>query len=244
MSEKSINILHLYPDLLNLYGDFGNISCLKKRLEWRGFDVTVKKCTVQEPEIDISSADIIYLGGGSDREQEIVCQELSKYKDELITYVENGGVLIATCGGYNMLGKSYTVNDSKVEGIGILDICTEENSKRLIGDVMLEFEGINTPIIGFENHAGIIDIGSYEPFGKVVSGYGNNLTDETEGIIYKNLFATNLHGPIFPKNPELCDYILSIALKKKYSDFDILSPLDDTLENQANEYMKNKISVK
>ena len=241
MSEKSINILHLYPDLLNLYGDLGNISALEKRLIWRGFDVTIKKCTIQEPKIDISSADIIYLGGGSDREQEIVCQELLKYKAEILDYVENDGVLIATCGGYNMLCKYYEANNSRVEGLGILDIETKTNEKRLIGDIMLEFDGIETPVIGFENHAGIIEIGDYKPFGKVVSGFGNNLVDDTEGIIYKNLFATNLHGPLFPKNPKLCDYILSIALKKKYSDFDALSYLDDALENQANEYMKKRI---
>lgn len=244
MSENhSLNIVHLYPDLLNLYGDKGNIECMKKRLLWRGIDVNVSACTNQNPEIDFDKTDIIFVGGGSDREQKIVCGKLLEKKSEICNFAENNGVIVAVCGGYQLLGKYYKTADAKIEGLGILDITTdsEENAPRLIGNIVIESDFISQKIVGFENHGGRTDIGKHTPLGKVVCGFGNNGTSGYEGVIYKNVIGTYLHGPLLPKNPQLCDYILTKALERKYSDFAGLAPLDDKLENIANEYVEKNV---
>lgn len=238
--KKSLNIIHLYPDLLNLYGDKGNIACMQKRLNWRGIDAEIQTCTNKDHSINLETADIIFVGGGSDREQEIVCGLLLKKKAELINYVENSGVLVAVCGGYQLLGKYYQTADKKIEGLGILDIYTDAGDTRLIGNVVLESELFSQKICGFENHAGRTYIGSHTPLGKVVYGYGNNGESGFEGVIYKNVIGTYLHGPLLPKNPMLCDYILTAALKRKYPDFNKLSELNDELENTANKYIENR----
>lgn len=232
-----INIVHMYPDLLNLYGDKGNIACMEKRLMWRNIKANVKSCTNKDGSVDFKNTDIIFLGGGSDREQEIVCRMLLEKKDEIRDYVEDGGVLVAVCGGYQLLGKYYKTKDTKIEGLSVLDIYTEAGENRLISNVVLSCDKLSQPIVGFENHAGRTYIGDHTPLGKVVYGNGNTGESGYEGVIYKNVVATYLHGPIFPKNPQLCDYILSCALKKKYEDFSGLAPLDDELENKANEYI-------
>lgn len=239
MSEFSINILHLYPDMLNLYGDKGNIEALRKRLCWRGIGIDVKSVTTKSDKIDFENADIIYLGGGSDREQEIVLKKLSEYKKELKDFVESGKTLIATCGGFEMLGQYLYLNNEKVDGLGILDIETikPEGKSRLIGNIVIKTDFIDSYIVGFENHGGRIETNGLRALGKVVSGYGNNGKSGEEGVCYKNLIGTNLHGPLFPKNPKLCDYILSSTLKHKYSDFDKLKSLDDELEDLANNYI-------
>ena len=238
--KKSLNIIHLYPDLRNLYGDKGNIACMQKRLNWRGIDAKIQTCTNKDHSINLETADIIFVGGGSDREQEIVCGLLLKKKAELINYVESGGVLVAVCGGYQLLGKYYQTADKKIEGLGILDIYTDAGDTRLIGNVVLESELFSLKICGFENHAGRTYIGSHTPLGKVVYGYGNNGESGFEGVIYKNVIGTYLHGPLLPKNPMLCDYILTAALKRKYPDFNGLSELNDELENTANKYIENR----
>lgn len=245
MSDKrEINIVHLYPDLLNLYGDKGNIACMEMRLKWRGIDVNVSSCTNRDHSINLETADIIFVGGGSDREQEIVCGLLLEKKDELVSYVENGGVLVAVCGGYQLLGKYYKTANSTIEGLGILDIYTDAGDTRLIGNVVLESELFSQKITGFENHAGRTHIGSHMPLGKVVYGHGNTGESGYEGVIYKNVFATYLHGPLLPKNPMLCDLILSRAVGHKYPDFEGFEPLDDSLENMANEYITKRFSGK
>lgn len=160
-NNQELNIIHLYPDLLNLYGDRGNIACMQKRLEWRGIDAKVSTCTNSDHSINLENADIIFVGGGSDREQEIVCSLLLKKKDEITNYVENGGVLVAVCGGYQLLGKYYQTANSKIEGLGILDIYTDAGDTRLIGNVVLESELFSQKITGFENHAGRTFIGNH-----------------------------------------------------------------------------------
>ncbi|MBE6818991.1 MAG: glutamine amidotransferase [Ruminococcaceae bacterium] len=237
----SIHILHMFPDLLNLYGDKGNIECLRKRLEWRGIEATVTGCTYDDRVMDFSKTDIVFLGGGSDREQKIVCSELLKYRDRLKDYVENGGVLVAVCGGYQLLGKYYALPDEKIEGLNILDIYTEHGSPRLIGNIVLKNDSISQNIVGFENHGGRTYIGDHTPLGKVVKGFGNTGESGAEGVLYKNVVATYLHGPLLPKNPQLCDLILEKALKQKYPDFTALEPLDDAMENRANTYMQDII---
>lgn len=242
MTENNyeINIIHLYPDLLNLYGDKGNIACMQKRLEWRGIKANVLQCTNKDSNIDLKSADIIFVGGGSDREQEIVCNKLLEKKDEIKEYVDDNGVLVAVCGGYQLLGKYYQTSNTKIKGLGILDIYTDAGETRLISNVVLECDKFSQPIVGFENHAGRTYIGDCTPLGKVKFGNGNTGVSGYEGVLYKNVIATYLHGPLLPKNPQLCDYILTCALKRKYPEFQSLSPLDDKLENTANEYVVNK----
>lgn len=238
--NKSINIIHLYPDLLNLYGDKGNIACMQKRLNWRGIDVDIKECTNADHSINLETADIIFVGGGSDREQEIVCELLLKKKAELSNYVESGGVLIAVCGGYQLLGKHYQTTDKKIEGLGLLDIYTDAGDTRLIGNVVLESQITSQKITGFENHAGRTNIGNHTPLGKVLYGHGNDGQSGYEGVVYKNVIGTYLHGPLLPKNPVLCDHILTNALKRKYPDLKELSPLNDELENLASEYIEKR----
>lgn len=239
MSDYKINIVHLYPDLLNLYGDKGNIECLKRRLLWRNIDVNVFECTAETPNIDFENCDIIFLGGGSDREQEIVCSRLLKIKDKIKSYVENGGTMIAVCGGFELLGSFYGTAENKNEALDILPFETvyPSDNSRFIGNVVIECDGIDGYVVGFENHAGRIDIGDNSPLGKIKKGYGNDGRGNVEGMIYKNVVATYLHGPLFPKNPQLCDRILINALKHKYDTFEKLAPLDDNLEIKANEYM-------
>lgn len=234
----SINILHLYPDLLNLYGDKGNIESLKRRLLWRNIEANVIVCTEKEPDFDLSDIDIVFLGGGSDRELLKVRTLIGDKKAELKTFVENGGVMLACCGGFQLLGQSYKTPEIDMECLGILDITSEfkETEKRLIGDAVLENDELGM-IVGFENHGARTNIGDYTPLGKILSGFGNDGESGFEGVIYKNLLGTNLHGPLLPKNPKLCDKLLKSALLNKYPDFTELTPLDDTLENSANEYI-------
>lgn len=235
-----IKILHLYPDLLNLYGDKGNIECLRKRLVWRGIEAEVVSHTCDDDDFDLSDVDIVFIGGGSDREQKIVCGRLLEKKEALKAYVEDNGTLVAVCGGYQLLGKYYKLSDEVIEGLDILDIYTEQGGKRLIGNIVLDTDFLEQKIVGFENHGGRTYIGGHKPLGRVVYGFGNDENSGAEGVIYKNVVATYLHGPLFPKNPALCDYVLTRAIRRKYPDFKELAPLDDGLENTANEYIVNR----
>ena len=236
-----IKIMHLYPDLLNLYGDKGNIESLRRRLLWRGIGADVCEYVSESEDFNISDVDIIFLGGGSDRELKTVASLLIEKKQQLKDYVENGGTLVAVCGGYQLLGKYYEMDGEKVEGLGILDISTKQSEKRLVGNVVIKSDVIGKEIVGFENHGGCTDIGSHSPLGTVVSGNGNDGKSGKEGVIYKNVVATYLHGPLLPKNPQLCDYILEKTLNHKYPAFDGLKQLDDSLEDKANEYMQSRI---
>ena len=228
-----INIVHLYPDLLNLYGDKGNIASLVKRLEWRGIETQVTEYTIED-EVDFANADIIVLGGGGDYEQEVVCKRLCEFKETFKEYVEAGGVVLASCGGYQMLGRYFVLGDKKLEGLGILDICTDSADNRFIGDIAVKTDFSDVPVVGFENHSGRTDTGKHQPLGRVVFGNGNNGVDKTEGVIYKNTIGTYLHGPLLPKNPQLCDRLLDAAVKNKDESF-VLSPLDDAMEYAAND---------
>lgn len=240
MSDMKLKILHLYPDLLNLYGDKGNIECLRKRLLWRGIGAEVVQYTCESGGFDLSDVDIVFLGGGSDREQKIVCTRLLEHRQALHNYVEKGGSLVAVCGGYQLLGQYYKLKNETIEGLGILDIYTVQGKKRLIGNIVLEADFIGRKIVGFENHGGRTYIGKHKSLGKVLYGNGNSDNCGEEGVVYKNVVATYLHGPLLPKNPELCDYILTNALKKKYPKFTALSHIDDELENVANHYITER----
>lgn len=242
MGEFKITIVHLFPDLLNLYGDKGNIEALRKRLVWRGIDAEVKECTCDNPYINFDETDIFFLGGGTDREEKIVLEKLLEHKKEFHSFAESGGTILAVCGGFELLGKELKYTDETTEGLGILDIYTDlsNSKKRLIGDVIIECEGLSEKVVGFENHGGRIDIKNHTPLGHVLKGFGNNIESKFEGVVYKNVTATYLHGPLLPKNPELCDRILSQALKHKYKTFKNLSPLDDDFETAAKTHIVKK----
>jgi len=230
-----IVIGHLFNDLLNLYGDKGNIAALKNRMEQRGIDVEVKTYGIND-DINFDELDIVFIGGGSDREQLLVCNRLKEIKSDLTQYVEDNGVLIAVCGGYQLLGHYYQLEDEKIEGLGILDIYTEQKNPRLIGNIILESDIINTTVVGFENHGGRTYINNHTPLGKVVYGNGNNDSKDFEGVVYKNVIATYLHGPLLPKNPILTDYIIKCAILNKDKDFS-LCEIDSEYELKAHNYI-------
>lgn len=236
-----LRIAHLYPDLLNLYGDIGNITTITKRCEWRGIEAETDQIYGNEP-ICFTDYDLVFLGGGSDREQLLVRDKLIKMKDEITAYVNDGGVLLAVCGGYQLLGSYYKLHDETIEGLQILDIQTEIGEGRLIGDVVIENEEFGT-IVGFENHGGRTFINGHTPLGKVLCGHGNNDKDGAEGVIYKNVIATYLHGSLLPKNPVLCDHIIKLMLEQRGLPTD-LSPLDDTAELTAHKYIVDRFVKK
>ena len=240
MSERTLRIAHLYPELLNLYGDGGNILVLRKRLEWRGIG-----CEVREVHIDdrpsFSDVDIVFIGGGSDREQRIVCEHLLAERSELAAYVEDGGVLAAVCGGYQLLGHSYLMGDEKVEGLSLVDLYTDRGSPRLIGNIAIESRISAQPIVGYENHGGRTHLGEgVEPLGRVVHGHGNDGESGYEGCLYKNIVGTYIHGPLLPKNPGVADDLIGRALERRCGDA-TLEPLDDAFELAANDTMYQRL---
>ena len=233
-----LNICHLYPDLLNVYGDIGNILILKYRAEKRGIKVNLFNISLGDA-FDSSLFDITFFGGGQDYEQSIVSKDLLDTKvDSLKEYIENEKVLLAICGGYQLLGKYYTTPEGeKLDGLNILDLYTEGGDKRFIGNTVIINEAANETYVGFENHSGRTYINNLKPLGKVLAGYGNNGEDGYEGCIYKNTFCTYFHGSLLSKNPELADKLIHLALKNKYNEEITLEKLDDTLELKAKDFI-------
>lgn len=238
-----LTIGHLYPDLLNLYGDRGNIQCLMKRCLWRGIEAETIAFELDD-KIDFSNLDIVLLGGGSDREQMLVCEKLKEIQKDFKEYVEQGGVVIAICGGYQLLGNYYKTDMGTIEGLSLVDMYTEQGEDRLIDNIVLQSEIFDMPIVGFENHGGRTFIGKNKPLGKVLYGSGNDGKSGYEGVVYKNVIGTYLHGPLLPKNPQLADELILRALKKKYGEDVTLSPLDDSQEKAANDYIYNRFVKK
>lgn len=235
--KQKLMIGYLYPDLLNLYGDLGNGKCLEKRLLWRGMEAEEVSFLAGD-RIRLSDVDILLLGGGSDKEQAIACRYLKENRNELLHYVEHNGVMLAVCGGYQLLGRYYKTETKTLKGLGLLDIRTEWEPKRLVGNLIIKSPLCSSPVVGFENHGGRTYIGNVRPFGTVLSGYGNTGKSGFEGIIYKNVIGTYLHGPLLPKNPKISDYLLTKALQKKYGAGVKLPPLSDEAEYQANRYIR------
>lgn len=237
-----INICHLYPDLLNLYGDRGNIIALSRRCEWRDIEVKVENISIGDT-FKYENYDIVFIGGGQDYEQTIIQDDLMNGKrQEIVEAVESGKVFLGICGGFQLLGKYYKTNDGKeIECLGAINIWTHGGDTRLIGDIVFEIDflknnGENYRVVGFENHAGKTYLGEgVKPLGKVIKGSGNNGEDGFEGAVYKNTFCTYSHGSLLPKNPVLADHLIMLALLNKYPDFQGLSPLNDDLENLAHE---------
>ena len=230
-----LTICHLYPDLLNVYGDVGNVLILKHRASLRGIDVNIVNSSLNDT-LDKDNIDIIFFGGGQDYEQSIVSNDLNTIKkDDIKEYIEDGKVFLAICGGYQLLGKYYTApNGEKINGLGILNIYTEGGDTRFIGNTEIYNESFDETYVGFENHSGRTYINDHTPLGKCIHGYGNNGQDGYEGCIYKNTFCTYFHGSLLSKNPELADKLLELALSKKYDEVS-LEPLDDTFELKGKE---------
>jgi hypothetical protein len=233
-----LHICHLYYDILNLYGDNGNIRTMQKRLAWRGIDSQITQLSFGEVNRE-DQYDIIFIGGGQDFEQEILVKDLFQYKaDWLKEEIEKGTVILGICGGYQMLGKYYEAADgTKVDFLGGIDVYTTASDKRMIGNFIYEHEsdaGDTYRIVGFENHNGQTWLGeSVKPLGKIIKGYGNNGEDGTEGARYKNVFATYSHGPLLPKNARIADELLEIAYQRKYGEK--LPPLEHAMEDAAME---------
>lgn len=236
-----IIIGHLYPDLMNMYGDRGNIICLTKRCYWRNIEVEIKNIFLKE-KFDSEKYDLVFMGGGQDKEQLLVASDFQKNKGkEIKKAAENGVVILGICGGYQLFGKYYkTHKGDKIPGIGILDVYTEAGKKRMIGNTITKIKPklkirnsrLDT-LVGFENHSGQTFLGKKcNPLGDVEIGYGNNGNDSNEGAVQNNVFGTYLHGSFLPKNPHFADYLISLALARKHGPID-LKPIDDELENNA-----------
>lgn len=224
----------MYPEILNLYGDIGNIICLKNRCNWRGIKANIINFGLDEKINDLNEGDIFLVGGGSDRGQNIVYSDFLKYSNAFSEIIENNAVVLAICGGYQLLGEKYINSEGReVPGLGIFDYSTLSEEGRLIGNVIIENTlGLNPKtIVGFENHGGRT-YSDYEPLGIVNAGYGNNGKDDKEGMVYKNCIGTYLHGSLLPKNPHLADFLILNALKRKY-EIDQLSKLNDEFEYMA-----------
>ncbi|GAA0179286.1 type 1 glutamine amidotransferase [Clostridium sediminicola] len=238
-----LNICHMYPDLLNVYGDIGNILILKYRAQKRGIKVNILNVSINN-KFELNKYDIVFFGGGQDYEQSIVSKDLNnKKKKAIIDYIENNRVFLSICGGYQLLGKYYETGvGNQIEGLDALDIYTKAGKKRFIGNTIIFNNEYKETYVGFENHSGRTYIGSLKPLGKVLAGYGNNGEDGLEGCIYKNTFCTYFHGSLLSKNPELADRLLSLALKNKYGSF-ILPPLDDNFELKAKNFIISREKV-
>ncbi|WBW98694.1 type 1 glutamine amidotransferase [Oceanirhabdus sp. W0125-5] len=235
-----LNICHLYPDLLNVYGDLGNILILKYRAEKRNITVKIHNISLND-EFKTDDYDIVFFGGGQDFEQGIVSPDLMSKREAIKDYIEKGKVLLSICGGYQLLGKYYTTPEGKkLDGLNILDIYTDGGDTRFIGNTVIHNEEYNETYVGFENHSGRTYIGDLKPLGKVIKGYGNNGEDGYEGCIYKNTYCSYFHGSLLSKNPELADRLLSAALTNKYNEYISLEPLDDSIELKAKEYIVSR----
>ncbi len=238
-------IVHLYPDLMSVYGDRGNILALKRRAEWRGIEVDVREVSLGET-FDPREADLIFFGGGQDREQTVVSPDFVSDKGHLVAEaVEHGAALLAICGGYQLLGKTYTTYDGQeLPGAGVFDVRTVPGSRRHIGNTLIETEldGERRTLVGFENHSGRTYLGAgVRPLGKAMVGAGNNGEDGTEGAVYRNAYACYLHGSLLPKNPWLADRLLAAALRHRYGEEVPLAPLDDRLEHEAHRAVEARI---
>ncbi len=242
-----LNICHLYYDVLNLYGDGGNIICMQKRLQWRGIDSRVYHVGIGDS-LCMKDYDLVFIGGGQDFEQAVLIPDLHTGKDrEISSAIDDGMCFLAICGGYQMLGNYYeTYDGQRCDFIGALDLWTVGSKKRMIGNTVFACsdECGGSMIVGFENHSGKTWLGSsVSPLASVIVGSGNNGEDGTEGVHYKNVFGSYSHGPLLPKNPELCDYILCSALTRKYGHAE-LAPLDDSAEKQAHDDMLRRLMSK
>jgi len=232
-----LRVLALYPEQMNIYADRGNIIFLRRRCEWR--DIGFSYATAGPDEgFDPTAHDLIYIGGGQDRDQRLVAEDMVRTKrDALAAAVGDGAAALAVCGGYQLLGHSYQLGAERIPGLGLADLETiREPGERLIGNVAISVNLGGEPLTlpGFENHGGRTYLGAdAEPLGRVLRGFGNNGKDGFEGVRRDNLFGTYLHGPLLPKNAEFADHLIALALARREGSVPELAPLDDELEGAA-----------
>jgi CobQ-like glutamine amidotransferase family enzyme len=266
-----LNVGWLYPDLMSTYGDRGNIIVLQKRCEWRGIEVTINPIDFSTTNDELRTMNLLFGGGAQDRQQSILIDDLRKNKGPVLKDMINNGIPgLFVCGSPQLLGHYYMTGEGeKLEGLGIFDMVSKhfgKNKPRCIGNMVGELchpeefydEGSHDhkggssassgrrriTVVGFENHGGRTYLGKgVEPFARVKRGFGNNGEDGTEGAVYKNCIATYSHGPFLPKNPHIADWLIAKTLEVKYKKAIPLTPLDDTLEWQAHDFMLKRLSV-
>jgi lipid II isoglutaminyl synthase (glutamine-hydrolysing) len=234
--ERTLRVCALYPDLMNIYADRGNLIMLQRRSQWRGLGFELLSAGLDEP-LDPGGADIYYIGGGQDRDQKLCAHDLAEAKrDDLHAAAARGAVVLAVCGGYQLLGQSYQLGDETLPGVGLVDLHTvRSDGPRLIGNVAIEVElgGVGEGhhvLAGFENHGGRTYLGAgVQPLGRVLKGHGNNDRDGQEGVRAGNVIGTYLHGPLLPKNAWFADWLIATALDLPAP----LEPLADELEQAA-----------
>jgi len=245
LKTKTLTIGWLYPELMNIYGDIGNIISLKKRCEWRKINVNIKKLNPGFSDNELKDCNLLVMGGAQDKQQLIVNDDLIKHKKVLSEMAESGVAGLFVCGGFQFLGNYYKDSNEKIiKGLEIFNLYTKSPSKnlpRLIGDIIIETnlgDEKLSKIVGFENHGGRTYLqNGLSPFGKVLKGHGNN-DEGYEGARYKNWFGTYLHGPILPKNPNFADYLIKLALN-----VDKLETIDNNLENKTQFLIAKKLGI-
>ncbi|HZC41819.1 MAG TPA: glutamine amidotransferase [Streptosporangiaceae bacterium] len=233
----TVRICHLYPRLLSVAGDRGNLFALTQRCAWRGIGYRVTEADAGDVP-DFARTDLILMHGGQDREMRVAARDLAAKGGPLADAIEAGAVVLAVCAGYQLLGRYYApVDGPPIEGLGVLDAVAEGGRARFIGHALVACDpgpGGQRHLTGFENHSGRTYLGSgVRPLGRMLAGAGNNGEDGTEGARYREVYATYLHGPLLPKNPWLTDHLLTRALAHRYQDFGPLAPLADQAEAQA-----------
>lgn len=262
MTDRALDLTigWLYPNLMGTYGDRGNVICLERRCQWRGINAHIKPLDRTATAADFQNVDLVVGGGAQDRQQEIVMRDLQGDKAATLRNgLDQGTPGVFTCGSPQLLGHYYEpALGQRIEGLGLFDLVTVHpgpKAPRCIGNLVMQVAasrlandlqamlGYVPYIIGFENHGGRTRLGQVEAFAKVVSGYGNNGEDGTEGAFYRNAIATYSHGPVLPKNPFLADWLIQTALSKKYQDSIALEPLDDALAYQARQSMFKRLKV-
>jgi lipid II isoglutaminyl synthase (glutamine-hydrolysing) len=233
----TIRVGHLYPEYLNIYADRGNIAVLSRRARWRGIGLEVEPIGLGD-ELRPGAHDLLYIGGGQDREQALIAPDLAARGHAVREAVAGGSSLLAVCGGYQLLGRFYRGRDGEVlPGAGLFPLETVAGERRMIGDCLLECElepGVRRTLAGFENHAGVTRLDEdAEPLGRVVAGFGNDGASGFEGVRVASAVGTYLHGPLLPRNPWLADWLLARALEHRHGEAPELGPLPDDLEHEA-----------
>lgn len=243
---KTIKILHMYADMLDLYGDSGNMEIMKYRCRMRDINCEIDKYSIDSPTPDFSAYDLIYIGGGADLEQQHISADLLKCRDGILDAYRNGTFLFLICGGYQLMGKYYRDADGNdIKGLGLFDYFTvapNSRRKRCIGNIVVQTEITGKPVkvLGFENHGGQTQ-NVKTPFGKVLYGNGNCSKSECEGYFEKNVIATYLHGPMLSKNPEISDYMIEYCINRSADAPEKLVPLDDKLEKECRKVMLDRL---
>ncbi|MDD7517707.1 type 1 glutamine amidotransferase [Ruminococcus flavefaciens] len=246
---KTIRILHMYADMLDLYGDSGNMEVISFRCRKRGIGCQIDTYSIDSEMPDFTSYDLIYIGGGADLEQQHISADLMKCREGIVNSYKNGTFLFLICGGYQLMGQYYRDADGNdIKGLGLFDYFTvapNSRRKRCIGNIVVETKITGKPVkvVGFENHGGQTQ-GIKAPFGKVLFGNGNCSKSEAEGYCEKNVIATYLHGPCLSKNPEISDYMIEYCVNRGEAEHITIEALDDTLEKQCRQVMLDRLLKK